>query len=88
MATNYVFSLQPTFTQGLILGQISILSLLYVVLKYLFLDSAHQPSERLAYHPHVDTEQSAAKVVSALHPHSTQTEPESALWLNLLLSQV
>lgn len=37
---NYLFSLQPTFTQGLVLGQLSILFLLSLILKYLFLDAA------------------------------------------------
>jgi len=36
---NYVFTLTLMFTQGLILGQVSILLLVYFTLKYLFFDS-------------------------------------------------
>ena len=43
MGANYIFSLTPTFTQGLIIGQLSILLLLAVILKYLFLDSGPTP---------------------------------------------
>jgi maintenance of mitochondrial morphology protein 1 len=39
----YVLTLHPTFTQGFILGQLSILLLLALILKYLFLDSSTEP---------------------------------------------
>ena len=32
----YIFTLTPTFTQGLVLGQLSIFLLVYFILKYLF----------------------------------------------------
>ncbi|KDQ63772.1 hypothetical protein JAAARDRAFT_29813 [Jaapia argillacea MUCL 33604] len=44
MSQNYLFTLQPTFTQGLILGQLSILFLLALILKYLFLESSNDPA--------------------------------------------
>ena len=51
MSGNYLFSLTPTFTQGLVLGQLSILVLLMLILKYLFLDSTKYPFETTSYHP-------------------------------------
>ncbi len=39
----YVLTLHPTFTQGFILGQVSILLLLALILRYLFLDSSTEP---------------------------------------------
>jgi len=83
MGSGYIFSLQPTFTQGFILGQFSILALLAVVLKYLFLDTepAQNAPERvpvsLPVHPTTRPDEK-----------STHVEPESTEWLNALLHQV
>ncbi|KAL0580314.1 ERMES complex subunit mmm1 [Marasmius crinis-equi] len=87
MANNYVFSLQPTFTQGFIIGQVSILVLLYFILKYLFLDSTKYPFETSSYHPKVGSDSLARHQYSS--PESTGTpECESAEWFALLLQQV
>ncbi|KAI0079606.1 maintenance of mitochondrial morphology protein 1 [Panus rudis PR-1116 ss-1] len=52
MGDAYIFTLQPTFTQGLILGQFSILCLLILVLKYLFFDSVSGESHAFSsYQP-------------------------------------
>lgn len=40
-----LFSLTPTFTQGLVLGQISILLLLAFILRYLFFDTHPLPPD-------------------------------------------
>lgn len=94
MGNAYVFTLQPTFTQGLILGQVSILLLLAVILKYLFLDSG--PRKTLSYQPRIirseddeestdvegDTQEKGAEITS--HPSDT----ESMEWLNVVLQQV
>lgn len=92
MAGNYVFSLQPTFTQGLILGQLSILVLLILILKYLFLDSTEYPFETSIYHPGVDASNiSLRKSPTKAHPSEgevPESSPESAEWLNMLLQQV
>ena len=40
-----IFSLTPTFTQGLIIGQLSILLLLAFILRYLFFDTKPVPPE-------------------------------------------
>lgn len=94
MGSNYVFSLQPTFTQGLILGQLSILVLLALILKYLFIDSSESPIETSSYHPRLDNEppmRSRHKLAS----HDTddddsanETSNESADWFNTILQQV
>ncbi|KAM6498256.1 Maintenance of mitochondrial morphology protein 1 [Amanita muscaria] len=80
---NYIFSLQPTFTQGLIIGQFSILILLGLILKYLFLDSTQQPFERSSYHPQTQ------KLTSPLETYELQGDAAgSPEWLNLLLRQI
>ncbi|KAJ7139811.1 hypothetical protein C8R44DRAFT_605728 [Mycena epipterygia] len=88
MANNYVFSLQPTFTQGLILGQLSILVLLVLILKYLFLDSTEYPFETSSYHPRVDNDLLLRKQNVASHlSDSIDEKAESAEWFNMLLHQ-
>ncbi|KAJ7630637.1 maintenance of mitochondrial morphology protein 1 [Roridomyces roridus] len=79
---NYVFSVQPTFTQGLILGQLSVFVLLYLVLKYLFLDSTKHPFESSSYH--VDHDQAN---VSQVVPNPDEEKSESSEWFNMLLHQ-
>lgn len=89
--SNYIFSLQPTFTQGLILGQLSVLLLVALVLKYLFLDSTESPFETSYYHPRAGSD-----VTRKGRPPRTRQptveEPkdtaESSEWFNFLLSQV
>ncbi|KAG9222957.1 hypothetical protein PLEOSDRAFT_155315 [Pleurotus ostreatus PC15] len=93
MAGNYVFSLQPTFTQGLILGQLSILVLLILILKYLFLDSTEYRLETSIYHPGVDASNNISLRKSQTKAHPSEGEvpessPESAEWLNMLLQQI
>jgi maintenance of morphology protein 1 len=86
-----VLSLQPTFTQGLILGQLSIIVLLVFILKYLFLDSTAHPFETFSYYPRVDSDHSSRSRVDL----SQRTDEgnldrvaESAEWFNVLLRQV
>jgi len=90
MGNNYIFSLQPTFTQGLILGQLSILVLLVLILKYLFLDSTEYPFETSSYHPRVDSNVSLRNRVNASQEIEQEIEQgdESAEWFNALLHQV
>ncbi|KAL0072129.1 ERMES complex subunit mmm1 [Marasmius tenuissimus] len=91
MANNYVFSLQPTFTQGFIIGQLSILILLYFILKYLFLDSTKYPFETSSYHPKVTSDSSNRNQHISLQSESStdeKAESESAEWFALLLHQV
>ncbi|KAK1223812.1 ERMES complex subunit mmm1 [Marasmius sp. AFHP31] len=91
MANNYVFSLQPTFTQGFIIGQLSILILLYFILRYLFLDSTKYPFETSSYHPKVASDSLARSQHISLQTESStdeKAESESAEWFALLLHQV
>jgi maintenance of mitochondrial morphology protein 1 len=102
MASNYIFTLSPTFTQGLILGQLSILVLLVLVLKYLFLDT--EPGrQNPTFHPTLANEKrdEAGHVVppdgiveatkDEQNDSLDEDEPcdrESATWFNLLLRTV
>ncbi|KAI0257382.1 hypothetical protein BJV78DRAFT_1162276 [Lactifluus subvellereus] len=79
MGSAYMFSLQPTFTQGFILGQFSILALLAVVLKYLFFDTEH--SQKVPVYAERDP-----PVLQPTLP-SARIESESTEWLNTLLHQ-
>jgi len=83
MGSGYIFSLQPTFTQGFIFGQLSILALLVVVLKYLFLDT--EPAQNVPERVPVSQ---PAQPSTRLGEKSTHIEPESTEWLNALLYQV
>ncbi|KAF9270378.1 maintenance of mitochondrial morphology protein 1 [Marasmius fiardii PR-910] len=88
MANNFVFTLQPTFTQGFIFGQLSILVLLYLILKYLFLDSPKYPIENSSYHPKVGSDSLARNQNQFLSKEPPGSENESAQWFALLLHQV
>lgn len=85
MANGYIFSLQPTFTQGLIIGQLSILFLLAVILKFLFLDAAENTS-----HPQMSEAPRSQKKVSSYDHKKDDVDgpPESTEWFNLVLRQV
>ena len=94
---NYIFTLTPTFTQGLILGQISILLLVYFILKYLFFESksAHllDPSSSEDV-PFFRQSSSAEKFISTAYLQTQlkdghdEDSAESTEWLNVLLKQV
>jgi len=88
MGSAYMFSLQPTFTQGFILGQFSILALLAVVLKYLFLDT--ERSQKVPVYAERDPPvlQQPTLPSTRVDENSAQIEPESTEWLNTLLHQV
>lgn len=97
MSNNYLFTFNPTFTQGLVLGQLSILILIGLVLRYLFLDSTHYPFETSSYHPRVDNDPLVRKrnLDAALEEEQKSSiakdqekDAESAEWLNALLKQV
>lgn len=92
MGNNYFFSLTPTFTQGLIFGQLSIIFLLIVILKYLFLEPIPAYSESDLSTPALLKERPYSRkrfAVGEAELHSEQEgEEESAVWFNLLLRQV
>lgn len=84
MGSGYIFSLQPTFTQGFILGQLSILALLAVVIKYLFLDT--EPAQNVA--ERTSPVSQPTRPATRLDGDPTLVESESTEWLNALLHQV
>ncbi|KAG6845995.1 hypothetical protein H0H87_011043 [Tephrocybe sp. NHM501043] len=90
MAANYLFSLEPTFTQGLILGQLSVIVLLGLILKYIFLESTQNPFETPSYQARTDNN----FTLRAQKPELLESEfdmngikDESAEWFNALLRQ-
>ena len=94
MGDAYIFSLQPTFTQGLVLGQLSILFLLFVLLKYLFFDAiSDHPYKSVSYQPRIVREEEDEPSEKPLAAAESTTGDacggeESADWLNILLHQV
>lgn len=82
---------QPTFTQGLVIGQLSILILLGMILKYLFLESSQYPLQTASYHQQVDNDtflrKRNLKVSNNNQDHDSDAF-ESTKWFNTLLSQV
>jgi maintenance of morphology protein 1 len=90
MGSGYVLSLHPTFTQGLILGQLSVLVLLALILRYLFLDSTVSPFETSSYHPGVDNDLPRRRRAfwHEAEGESARKLLESADWFSVLLKQV
>ncbi|KAG8928869.1 ERMES complex subunit mmm1, partial [Tulasnella sp. 418] len=80
-----LFSFTPTFTQGLVLGQISIIGLLFIILKYLFLDSAEQP--RSVDPPALKPPPPRSSLGNGNLEENLDDDSESAEWFNLLLQQ-
>jgi maintenance of morphology protein 1 len=91
MGINYLLSFEPTFTQGLILGQLSILFLLTLILRHLFFDSrAGRHLETPTYHPRLEREASAhvKDVLNREEKILPDNGNESAEWFNLILQNV
>ena len=92
MGNGYIFSLTPTFTQGLIFGQLSIIFLLIVILKYLFLESTPEASaEDTLSTPALLKERAFSRrrfAVGETAILDEKDEEESAAWFNLLLRKV
>lgn len=84
-----LLSLTPTFTQGLVLGQLSILLLVGIVLKFLFLDSGPAPPYVPAAYatPSFDNERIRARSKRKSSVLG-ESRSESAEWFNLVLHQV
>ncbi|KAF8078458.1 maintenance of mitochondrial morphology protein 1 [Lyophyllum atratum] len=91
MGANYIFSFEPTFTQGLMLGQLSVIVLLGLILKYIFLDSTQDPFETSTYQPRADnnfTLRAQKHELQEVTNERQDDDHESAEWLNTLLRQV
>ena len=78
---GYLLSLQPTFTQGLIIGQLSVLFLLALVLKYLFLVSDPSTAQHLPTTTTAPRSQPKQDV-------SCEGRSESTEWLNVIIGEV
>ncbi|EUC65294.1 maintenance of morphology protein [Rhizoctonia solani AG-3 Rhs1AP] len=82
-----LFSLTPTFTQGLVVGQLSILLLLVVIIRHLFLDSAKtQPVHTPAPLPVRPPPQESEKAKAESEGEWRTGDAETAEWFNLLLN--
>ncbi|THH34108.1 hypothetical protein EUX98_g13 [Antrodiella citrinella] len=95
MGNAYFLTMQPTFTQGLVLGQVSIFALLFVILKYLFFVSAKEDAQAtLLYQPRLAHSGESAEDGSlgdSTPESSTERKAdsaESADWLNVVLHLV
>ncbi|KAH0590542.1 ERMES complex subunit mmm1 [Termitomyces sp. 'cryptogamus'] len=91
MGANYLFSLEPTFTQGLVLGQLSVIVLLGFILKYIFLDSTHDPFETSSYQAHTNHDFTLRAQKSDIQEVETGSKcdgHESVEWFNILLRQI
>lgn len=97
MGNAYIFSLQPSFTQGFIVGQLFSLCLLVFIFKYLFFDatlerpykSSYQPRlERDVTDPEIITMTQRLKVMDGLESDQEKSGVETSEWLNVLIQQV
>ena len=97
MPATSLLSLQPTFLQGFVVGQISILLLLALILKYLFFESAPPGSptvlaplpsprsqQRDAQSAPLDASETSAK--ASVNPLAAGIE--SVEWFNLIIREV
>ena len=80
---NYIFTLQPTFTQGLVLGQLSVFFLLALILKYLFWHTGPDP-QLIALPPKSRQSRTDPTAVEPTH----EVQDESLEWFNGLLLRV
>jgi maintenance of morphology protein 1 len=83
---NYLFTLQPTFTQGLVLGQLSVFFLLALILKYLFWHTGPEP--QLIALPPNSQRQSPESRAEAIAELKHEEGDESLEWFNGLLCRV
>lgn len=91
MSSGFPFGFKPTFTQGLIIGQLSILILLGMILKYLFLESNQYPHETVAYHQQVDNDAFGRDKPFQTRQNIPDYDPnasESTEWFNTVLREV
>lgn len=84
----YVLTLQPTFTQGFIIGQLSILILLALILKYLFLDSSNEPLTPGLLVPSKTLQDSTVTLESSDIELPLPEGLESTEWFNLIIREV
>lgn len=87
-----IFSLTPTFTQGLIIGQVSILLLLALILRYLFLEPAvsSRPPSLPALAAAARQQHEISRSTSKEDASEADDPPpaETAEWFNVILQNV
>jgi maintenance of morphology protein 1 len=89
MSTSTLFSFEPTFTQGFIVGQFSIVIILILVLRHLFFDSrVGRRLETPTYHPHLSEEKPSNQTSYAERCGAYVDGGESAVWFNVILRNV
>lgn len=101
MPATSLLSLQPTFLQGFVVGQISILLLLALILKYLFFESAPPGSptvlaplpaprfqQRDAQSAALDAKPTLPSADAEDSVHSRVEGIESVEWFNLIIREV
>ncbi|KAG8733437.1 ERMES complex subunit mmm1 [Ceratobasidium sp. 423] len=82
-----LLSMTPTFTQGLVVGQLSILLLIVIIVRHLFLDSAKtQPVHTPAPLPVRPPLQESEKAKIDAEGDWRTGDAETAEWFNLLLN--
>lgn len=84
---NYIFTLQPTFTQGLVLGQLSVFFLLALILKYLFWHTGPDP-QLIALPPKSQRHPQQSRAGATAVEPSHEDQDESLEWFNGLLLRV
>lgn len=94
MNEHTTFTLKPSFAQGLVLGQLSILILLVLVLKYLFLDSQLTPFYKPTYGPlglekeTINYRQKKKDDIRESELETVVDGVESAEWFNFIVKEV
>jgi maintenance of mitochondrial morphology protein 1 len=87
---NYLFTLEPTFTQGLVLGQLSVFFLLSLILKYLFWHTGPEP-QLISLPPNSSQRRSLESnydMKSEPESNHVEEQNDSLEWLNGLLARV
>jgi maintenance of morphology protein 1 len=93
MSLSFPLFFQPTFTQGLIIGQLSILLLLGAILKYLFFEQSQDDTLQAATPSPYQGDEGAFLRHRHLHAQKTAIqdgipESETTEWLSVLMKQV
>nr|GAT49775.1 mitochondrial outer membrane protein [Mycena chlorophos] len=87
-----MFSFNQGLVLGLVIGQLSILVLLGLILKYLFLDSTKNPFEKSSYHPRAESDghlrNQNLSSYSVPEDLAGDDKVESLEWFSMLLHQV
>jgi len=92
MSLSFPLFFQPTFTQGLVVGQLSILLLLGAILKYLFFEPSQDDTQQPASYHQQAGDDGAFLRHRLIHAQKTAIQEdipasETTEWLSVLLKQ-